>query len=224
MSQSDIPQELVDEVMARCARHCCVCRRHAPLHLQVHHIVERANGGPDTLANLIAICLTCHCDVHTKTFFTRRFTPGELVRGRDEVYRLVSEGRLPHADLRELQYPAVLSLADRAVDGGYAQLPRRAVEFLLAAALSERSAGEFLAVTDRGGWRAYIGPDQLLELARPRDIAECKHALDVLCDEEMFERMNGSQHIFNVTYRGYQTADELAAAGMSVSLRSQTTT
>ena len=45
--------------------------------------------------NAIALCLTCHTDVHTKAPFTRRFTVAELKTHRDNVCRLVAEGSLP---------------------------------------------------------------------------------------------------------------------------------
>jgi 5-methylcytosine-specific restriction endonuclease McrA len=41
----DIPQDLVDRMMVKCGRRCCICRRFLPTKLQVHHIIERANGG-----------------------------------------------------------------------------------------------------------------------------------------------------------------------------------
>ena len=50
-----VPQSVVDELMAKCARHCCICRRFRPLHLIVHHIVERNDGGTDEPGNLIVI-------------------------------------------------------------------------------------------------------------------------------------------------------------------------
>src|SRR5262245_18191447 len=90
-----IPQSTADDILVKCARHCCVCRRFRPLPLQVHHIHERAQGGSDDADNLIATCISCHAEVHTETKLTRRFTEVELKMHRDEVYRLVAEGKLP---------------------------------------------------------------------------------------------------------------------------------
>ncbi len=83
------------EILAKCARHCCICRRFRPLHLQVHHIVEQSEGGSDEPDNLIAICVSCHSDVHTETKLTRRFTTKELKLHRDNVCQLVADGKLP---------------------------------------------------------------------------------------------------------------------------------
>ena len=76
---SDIPAEVIDAMMVKCARRCCICRRFRPTKLQVHHIVERSNGGSDDESNLIVVCFSCHSDVHTKVPFSRRFSQGELI-------------------------------------------------------------------------------------------------------------------------------------------------
>lgn len=90
-----VSSERAAEVLAKCARHCSICRRFRPLHLQVHHIVEQNEGGTDDLDNLIAICVSCHSDVHSNTKLTRRFSVKELQLHRENVYRLVAEGKLP---------------------------------------------------------------------------------------------------------------------------------
>src|SRR5215467_10078977 len=123
--------------------HCCICRRFAPLHIQVHHIVEQSVGGTDEIDNLIAICLTCHSDVHTRTQFTRRFTVTELKLHRDAVYRLVIEGVLPsdnqHVDhMAELSAEIVKRLQDARPAGTQLPVPHSSMEILLAA-VCERS-------------------------------------------------------------------------------------
>lgn len=90
-----VSSEHAAEILAKCARHCSICRRFRPLHLQVHHIVERTEGGTDDLDNLIAICVSCHSDVHSNTKLTRRFSVKELQLHRDNVTRLVADGKLP---------------------------------------------------------------------------------------------------------------------------------
>lgn len=97
MAKTEAIDPLVaDKILARCARHCCVCRRYMPNHIQVHHIVEKHTGGSNDEENLIAVCVVCHMDVHSKVPFSRRFSANELKMVRDGVYKLVSQGRLPH--------------------------------------------------------------------------------------------------------------------------------
>jgi hypothetical protein len=90
-----IPEPVAADILARCARHCCICRRFQPQHLIVHHIVPRGEGGSDDVDNLIAICVSCHADVHATLSLTRRFTVRELRQHRANVEELVSAGRLP---------------------------------------------------------------------------------------------------------------------------------
>lgn len=152
-----IPQHLVDEILAKCCRHCCVCRRFEPLHLQVHHIIPRAEGGSDDLDNLIAVCLTCHCDVHTRTLFTRRFTPGELRLHREAVFALVSNGKLPiayapqDAPVAVIASTAIERLTEPVIqpDTPALTLSQTAVEILIAAATSED--GVILLLRSMGG-------------------------------------------------------------------------
>jgi len=105
--------------------------------------VEQSAGGTDDIDNLIAICLTCHSDVHTRTQFTRRFTVAELKLHREAVYRLVTEGVLPsynqHADhTAELSAEIVKRLHDARPAGPQFPLPHASMEILLAA-VCERS-------------------------------------------------------------------------------------
>lgn len=94
-SDEDIPQEIVDRMMVKCGRCCCICRQFKPTKLQVHHIIERAKGGDNNEDNLIVTCLSCHTDIHTKVPFARRFSVDEQKGHRNEVVRLVNDGTLP---------------------------------------------------------------------------------------------------------------------------------
>jgi hypothetical protein len=94
-SMAEIPDEMAATVLAKCGRRCCICRRFRPTLLQVHHIDERAAGGGNDFDNLIALCLTCHTDVHSRVPFTRRFTSVELKQHRENLYQLVADCVLP---------------------------------------------------------------------------------------------------------------------------------
>ena len=56
------PPNLINNVLYKCARTCCVCRhRGAPI--EVHHIDEDPENNTET--NLIALCRNCHGEAHT---------------------------------------------------------------------------------------------------------------------------------------------------------------
>ncbi|UXC17455.1 HNH endonuclease [Comamonas squillarum] len=60
--------DVIAEVLERAAGVCEGCRESAPFvrasnrtpYLEVHHRVQLARGGPDTVANAIALCPNCH--------------------------------------------------------------------------------------------------------------------------------------------------------------------
>jgi 5-methylcytosine-specific restriction endonuclease McrA len=43
---------------------CEICGFEDTRILQVHHLLERCNGGTDSLDNLKLICPNCHCSIH----------------------------------------------------------------------------------------------------------------------------------------------------------------
>lgn len=64
--------DVVAEVLYRAAGVCGRCRRQAPFrrardqspYLEVHHVVQLAHGGEDTIENAIALCPNCHREAH----------------------------------------------------------------------------------------------------------------------------------------------------------------
>lgn len=200
-----IPQELVDRMMVECGRRCCLCRRFKPTRLQVHHIDERAAGGSDEWDNLIALCLTCHTDVHSKVPFTRRFTVAELKGHRASLFALVAAG---HFDPNEPDEFSPSILAARAIDAG--GLSKEAVELLLAAAnLSGPNQGTIHVVKTDGG--IIIAPGDFRSLYAVDDKrAEAKYraALGQLEKAGYVER--GSSQMRELTNSGYLLADELS--------------
>ncbi len=212
--------ENAPQVLAKCGRCCCLCRRFLPNMLQVHHIVERAEGGSDDIDNLFAICLTCHSDVHTKRPFTRRFTVDELKRHCARVYSLVAGGKLvpPEDDYGRLE--ARVSSIPQA---GYAadaesiviagteliqpQLGRDAIDVLLAAADSQKGLILMHLTTD--GLAVEVDGKNLVPSQTPRDEARFKHAVEELSDHGF---LDGCDRVFEVTHQGFLLADQLLAA------------
>lgn len=46
------PTSVADEVLVRCGRHCCICEEFVGSKIELHHIVQVADGGE----NLKSIC------------------------------------------------------------------------------------------------------------------------------------------------------------------------
>ena len=64
--------DVVVEVLLRANGVCEGCKKDAPFlrrkdntpYLEVHHKVQLANGGHDTVKNAIALCPNCHREMH----------------------------------------------------------------------------------------------------------------------------------------------------------------
>lgn len=208
-----IPPSTADDILARCARHCCDCRRFRPLLLQVHHIRERSQGGSDDAENLIATCISCHAEVHTETKLTRRFTERELKKHRDEVYRLVADGKLHSADDHDRRIDELttnlLGLLDSTLPSGLessAHLLDESVEILIAAAAS---FGIINAVHFDGGYAVVAGTHQFDYRGDPRKMATLRRAIQQLDQMRLIE---GDGRLYYVSHEGYQLADNLISA------------
>jgi hypothetical protein len=83
--------------MVDAARHCCLCHRHKGVHLEVHHIIPEAQGGPNTYENAIVLCFDCHADAG---FYNAnhprgtKITEQELRKARDEWYATARIGNV----------------------------------------------------------------------------------------------------------------------------------
>lgn len=83
------PISVANEVLVRCGRHCCICGKFVGTKIELHHIVQVADGGDDSADNCIPLCLDCHAEVKSynpKHPKGRRYTEAELKGHRDKCY------------------------------------------------------------------------------------------------------------------------------------------
>ena|SRR5208282_2120073 len=210
---SDIPPDVVDRMMVKCGRRCCICKRFRPTKLQVHHIHEKGEGGSDEEDNLVVTCFSCHSDVHTKVPFARRFSQAELKGHRDTLIKQVADGVLPAEDtddtddmirniVRELR-----AVSTTTQD----HLLPEAAEMLLGA-VNASNTGQQGRVIVLPNTCVQVGGRNLL--TNPSDMrveARYKHALEQLHRYGLLDQI--SESLYKVTYLGYLMADELAARG-----------
>jgi len=77
------------------ARRCCVCKKFAGRNIEVHHIVQAADGGEDSFDNAIPLCFDCHAEAghynprHPKG---AKYSSSELRAHRDNWYKFVADG------------------------------------------------------------------------------------------------------------------------------------
>ncbi len=85
------------QLMIDSARRCCVCNRYKGVGVEIHHIVPKANGGPDTYENGIALCFDCHCAAgHYNSNHPRgiKYSTEELKGHKDRWLEAVRENPL----------------------------------------------------------------------------------------------------------------------------------
>ena len=83
-----------EDALVACGRFCCICHRFAGTKIEIHHIIQKADGGSDDFDNAIPLCLDCHADMgKTDTHHPGRkaYTPSELRRHRDNWYSRVED-------------------------------------------------------------------------------------------------------------------------------------
>lgn len=92
------PREVRDQILVDSARHCCVCHRYKGVKVEVHHIIQEADGGENTLDNAICLCFDCHSDAgHYNSHHPKgtKFQPSELRKHKEAWRKIVLENKIP---------------------------------------------------------------------------------------------------------------------------------
>ena len=130
------------EALIACQRQCCLCNERKHTRMQCHHIIQEADGGPDTFENCIPLCPDCHAEVQAfnprHPFGGTPYHPSELKRRRDDWYAAVGErSKALAADLHRspLRYPVSPALRGQAAfdythHDGFYRLGKGNSEFL----------------------------------------------------------------------------------------------
>jgi|GEM_PF-3775301 len=91
------PRSVKNKALSLAARHCCVCNRFKGVGIEVHHIVQEADGGSNQIDNAIALCFDCHCAAgHYNPRHPRgtKFSPDELKVHRERWHSIVASGNV----------------------------------------------------------------------------------------------------------------------------------
>jgi hypothetical protein len=87
-----------EEALVKSGRRCCVCHEFAGRSTNVHHIIQEADGGTNTIDNGIVLCLRCHAEAghfNSRHPLGTKYSPTELRKHRDNWWRIVESGRVP---------------------------------------------------------------------------------------------------------------------------------
>ena len=81
----------------RCNRRCCLCNKQCGINIEAAHIIDEASSGSNEEENGIPLCFDCHQEIGSYNNMHPRgnkFRPDELRARRNQIYKLVAEGRL----------------------------------------------------------------------------------------------------------------------------------
>ncbi len=84
------PREIRETTLVRSRRRCCVCHEFGGRSVNVHHIIQEADGGQNSLENAICLCLRCHAEAghyNPRHPLGTKYSVGELRKHRDEWWR-----------------------------------------------------------------------------------------------------------------------------------------
>lgn len=85
-------QKVKEDALVACQRYCCICHCFSGISMEVHHIIQEADGGEDTFENAIPVCSNCHAIIgsyNPRHPRGNKYTPGELRRIRDDWYEKI---------------------------------------------------------------------------------------------------------------------------------------
>ena len=207
-----IDRELQDNILVKCNRRCAICRRLRSTKLQIHHIIERSKGGTDDFDNLLPICISCHHDVHSKVPFAQRFSNAELKKHRDELYRLVAEGKLPAENNQNNGISVQKTIHSYLEKPIPEKLDETAIELLLE--LSRSESGVLVITETEAGPIIKTESRVLLGGMQPaRKVAKYRHALKTLLDSGVFEKR--SENYIEITHDGFVLADDIESGNIA---------
>lgn len=81
------PRAIRDEALVKSHRRCCVCHEFGGRSVNVHHIIQEADGGPNIIDNAICLCLRCHAEAghfNPRHPMGTKYSPDELRSHRDQ--------------------------------------------------------------------------------------------------------------------------------------------
>jgi len=90
MSPKPFPPSVVESLLVKCHRHCCICHKPCGSKMIIHHIDPDGGNNED---NGIPLCFDCHSDVRAYDSshpIGRKYTYSELKKHKDQWFALCS--------------------------------------------------------------------------------------------------------------------------------------
>lgn len=87
MARKDFNRDVVEGVLIRCRRHCCVCGEFCGTKIELHHIDGHEDNSED---NALPVCFNCHAEINHYNVEHprgRKYQPSELRKLREATFR-----------------------------------------------------------------------------------------------------------------------------------------
>jgi hypothetical protein len=109
------PPNISEKALLDCGRCCCICHKFCGFKIELHHIIQKSEGGEDSYENCIPLCLDCHAEVkayNPKHPKGRKYNESELIGHRNRWYEKVQSKSflLVHPECIELDRKLFLEL------------------------------------------------------------------------------------------------------------------
>lgn len=86
------PSSVAEKALLDCGRCCSICHKFCGFKIELHHIIQKSEGGEDSFENCIPLCLDCHAEVkayNPKHPKGRKYTETELIEHRNRWYEKI---------------------------------------------------------------------------------------------------------------------------------------
>jgi HNH endonuclease len=108
-----------EETLVRSHRRCCICHEFAGRSVNVHHVIQEADGGLNTIDNAICLCLRCHAEAghfNSRHPLGTKYAPTELLAHRDQWWKHCLTNPLPTTASRPELWCKAVGLDELAPD------------------------------------------------------------------------------------------------------------
>lgn len=115
------PDAVVEDLLLRCGRHCCLCHKFKGAAIEIHHIDRSLVEGRDDADNGIPLCFDCHTMVGSYSVDHprgRRYRPSELRVLRDRWFAAFDEHGLQAGIIAREGTPGVPAIQQNVTGDG----------------------------------------------------------------------------------------------------------
>jgi hypothetical protein len=111
------PPNIAEKALLDCGRCCCICHKFCGFKIELHHIIQKSEGGEDSYENCIPLCLDCHAEVkayNPKHPKGRKYNESELMGHKNRWYEKVQSKSfsLVHPECIDLDRKLFLKLKE----------------------------------------------------------------------------------------------------------------